>query len=280
MARFDLHMHSIYSDGFLTPGQLAAECEKYGLAGAALTDHDCLDGWEEFNRAGRLITISGVEITSCYLGKEIHILGYGVDTHNPALKAVLTKIINARQERAREILRRLQKAGVELSWEEVTKHAGRRFVGRVHIYRALKEKKIIGEDSEKAAFRYFLCPGGVAYVPHREFPALEIISLVKQAGGRPVWAHPGRVDNNRALLEGLVAGGLEGMEVFYPTHTPPVVAELTMLAEKYDLFMTGGSDYHGWPKEKISRPGAAAVEEKYIKELLADYAVGYKAVRK
>lgn len=277
MDLFDLHTHSVYSDGFLTPGELAAKCEKYGLTGAALTDHDSVDGWEEFSRrAAKLITIPGVEITSSYQGIEIHILGYGVDPHNPLLKAMLAKIVETRQERAREILRRLKKAGVELNWEEVTSYAGRRFVGRVHIYRAMKEKGIIGEDPEKAAFRYFLSPGGVAYVPHQEFPTLDIISLVKQAGGRPVWAHPGRVDNNRALLENLVAGGLEGMEVFYPTHAPPVVAELTMLAKKYGLFMTGGSDYHGWPNENPPRPGAAAVEEKYIKELLEDYAVGYK----
>ncbi len=276
MDLFDLHLHSVYSDGFLTPEELAAKCEEYGLAGAALTDHDSIDGWEEFSRAGNLITIPGVEIISCHQGNEIHILGYGVDPEHPLLKATLTKIVESRQERARKILRCLQKAGVELTWEEIVPYAGRRFVGRVHIYRAMKEKGIIGEDPEKAAFRYFLSPGGVAYVPHREFPTLEIISLVRQAGGCPVWAHPGRVDNNRALLEDLVDRGLEGIEVFYPAHPPPVVAELTMLAEKYGLIMTGGSDYHGWPNENPPRPGAAAVEEKYIKELLADYAVGYK----
>jgi predicted metal-dependent phosphoesterase TrpH len=282
MSRFDLHTHSRHSDGRLTPEELVAKCKKAGLAGAALTDHDSVDGLEAFLATGGIIAIPGVELTSQYRGTELHILGYGINWRHPALQKTLARVISARNERAQEMVKRLQKAGVALDWEEVAKGSGA-FVGRVHIYRALKRKGVIGEDPEKAAFDYYLGPEGLAYVPHREFPTLEMIDLVKRAGGHPVLAHPGRlhlgaVNPRWAHLEmagelpGLVgelcAAGLEGIEVFYPVHTPAMVAAFSALAREYKLFMTGGSDYHGWEKEP--GPGTATVERQYIEELLAD----------
>lgn len=267
MGRFDLHTHSRHSDGRLTPEELGEKCKKAGLAGAALTDHDSVDGLETFLATEGLITIPGVELTSQHRGRELHILGYGIDWRHPALRKALARVIASRNERAREMVEWLQKAGIALDWEEVTKDSGT-FVGRVHIYRALKRKGIIGEDPEKAAFNHYLGPGGLAYVPHREFPALEMIALVKEAGGHPVLAHPGRVDGFQELVGELCAAGLEGLEVFYPAHTPEMVAGLSDLARKYQLFMTGGSDYHGWENE--TGPGTATVEREYIEELLAD----------
>lgn len=279
---FDLHTHSRHSDGCLTPEELGEKCKEAGLAGAALTDHDSVDGLEAFLAADGLITISGVELTSQYKGRELHILGYCIDWRHPALRRVLAKLVTSRNERAREIVERLQKAGIALAWEEVAKGGGT-FVGRVHIYRALRRKGIIGEDPERAAFNYYLGPEGLAYVPHREFPTLEMIDLVKQAGGHPVLAHPGRmppprihpervhpkwVDGFQGLVGELCAAGLEGIEVFYPAHTPAMVAALSDLAREYKLFMTGGSDYHGWENEPV--PGTAAVERRYIEKLLAD----------
>jgi len=267
MNRFDLHMHSRHSDGYLTPEQLGKRCKKQGLAGAALTDHDCVDGLETFQKTSGIITIPGVELTSQYRGRELHILGYCIDWRHPELRKMLAKIVASRDERAREILQRLRKAGIDLAWEDVTGYSGG-FVGRVHIYRALKRKGIIGEDPEKAGFNHYLGAEGLAYVPHREFPTLEIIHLVKQAGGRPVLAHPGRLTDYHSLLGELTAGGLEGIEVFYPAHTPAMIAALSALANEYRLFMTGGSDYHGWENEP--GPGIATVEEKYIEKLLAN----------
>ncbi|NLW09230.1 MAG: PHP domain-containing protein [Firmicutes bacterium] len=267
MGRFDLHMHSLHSDGRLPPEELGEKCKQAGLAGAALTDHDSVDGLETFLATEGIIAIPGVELTSQYQGRELHILGYCIDWRHPALRRALAQVVTARNERAREIVERLQKAGIPLEWEEVAKGGGG-FVGRVHIYRAMKIKRIIGEDPEKAAFNHYLGPGGLAYVPHREFPTLEMIDLVKQAGGHPVLAHPGRLDEFHGLIGELCAAGLEGIEVFYPAHTPEMVAVLSTLARKYDLFMTGGSDYHGWENE--TSPGIATVERRYIEELLAD----------
>lgn len=278
MSRFDLHTHSRHSDGRLSPEKLAERCKKAGLAGAALTDHDSVGGLEAFLATGGIITIPGVELTSQYRGTELHILGYGIDWRHPGLRRVLARVIAARNERAQEMVERLQKAGVALDWGEVAKGSGA-FVGRVHIYRALKRKGVIGEDPEKAAFDYYLGPEGLAYVPHREFPTLEMIDLVKQAGGHPVLAHPGRlhleqvhperVNGLQELVGELCAAGLEGIEVFYPVHTPAMVAAFSALAREYRLFMTGGSDYHGWENEP--GPGTAAVERRYIEELLADF---------
>ncbi|NLY88573.1 MAG: PHP domain-containing protein [Firmicutes bacterium] len=277
MGCFDLHIHSRHSDGRFTPEELGEKCKKAGLAGAALTDHDSVDGLEAFLANDGIITIPGVELTSQYRGRELHILGYCIDWRHPALRRALAQVVAARNERAREIVERLQKAGIALEWEEVAKGNGG-FVGRVHIYRALIRKGIIGEDPEKAGFNHYLGPEGLAYVPHREFPTLEMIDLVKQVGGHPVLAHPGRIHPERVhpkqldelhdLVEELCAAGLEGIEVFYPVHTQETVAALSALARKYKLFMTGGSDYHGWENEP--GPGAATVERRYIEELLTD----------
>lgn len=268
---FDLHIHSNYSDGLYPPSVLVELGKEQGLTGLALTDHDTLNGLEEFRAAGEemgIITIPGVEMATQYQGEELHILGYQVDYNHEGLRSRLEKVIETRIERAKEILKKLQRAGVDLCWddlEKVCQDTRGRYIGRPHIYQALKRKGIIGEDPERAGFQYFLGPEGVAYVPHQELPTIEALDLISKAGGLPVLAHPGRLEDLR-MLKALKGNGLVGIEVFHPTHSPEVRVELLRIANQLEFLPTGGSDFHG--TAGTAQMGAATVERRFIEVLL------------
>ncbi|NLW59352.1 MAG: PHP domain-containing protein [Firmicutes bacterium] len=257
----DLHTHTVYSDGLSTPEELVKRAKAKGLTGIALTDHDTVDGIPAFLAAGRdhgLVCIPGVELSTELEAVEFHILGYQVDHTHAGLRKRLKQVLAARRDRARRMLTLLARYGLELSWEEIVGTKPNAFVGRVQIYRALKAKKLIGPDEDRKAFNYLLGPEGVAYVPHRELSTLEAITLIRDAGGWPVLAHPGRMGEDR-LLPTLVEHGLAGLEVYYPEHSPAVTAKYLALARDYGLFATGGSDYHGVPAERDL--GAGRIEE-------------------
>jgi predicted metal-dependent phosphoesterase TrpH len=243
----DLHVHSIASDGSLTPTQLLEEALLVGLDGIALTDHDTVDGIEEAIEAGEqrgFPVIPGIELTTDYLGQEVHVLGYGIDPNMPRLRTKLGRIIDSRVERAHGMVKRLQRAGINLSWEEVHSQAPGKFIGRPHIYAALKAGGWIGDDSLRDAFRYYLGVNGIAYLPHREIEAPEAVGLIRAAGGLPVLAHPGRMETLK-IIESLVQFGLGGIEVYYPSHSESETNKFLRLAERFGLIATGGSDYHG-----------------------------------
>jgi len=271
---FDLHNHSYFSDGIHSPSTLVKLAKERGLDGLALTDHDTLSDVEEFIEAGRkaeVIAFPGVELTTQHHGVELHILGYGLDYRDQALCRRLYKVIESRIHRAKEIVHRLQRSGIDLAWEDVEnvcQNTHGKYVGRPHIYRALKAKGIIGPDPERLGFRYYLGAHGLAYVPHHELPTLEGLDLIRTAHGLPVLAHPGRLDSYN-LVRTLKENGLAGIEVFYPTHSLEVTRELLQIAEEYKLFPTGGSDYHG--ELDAVQMGTATVERRFIKPLLQRY---------
>ncbi|NLY90375.1 MAG: PHP domain-containing protein [Firmicutes bacterium] len=248
----DLHTHTIYSDGLVTPEELVKRAKEKGLTGIALTDHDTVDGLPSFLTAGREIGLScipGVELSTELEGVEFHILGYQINFEQAELRHRLEQVIAARRERARGMLALLAKHGLPLSWEEVTQGTPNAFVGRIQIYRALKKKKLIGPDPDRKAFHYYLGSQGVAYLPHRELSTLEAIALIRAAGGWPVLAHPGRLGEDR-FIPFLVDHGLAGLEVYYPEHTRDQTRKYLALAQELGLFVTGGSDYHGVPEER------------------------------
>lgn len=262
----DLHTHTIYSDGLVTPEELIKRAKKKGLTGIALTDHDTVDGLPSFLAAGRkygLPCIPGVELSTELEGVEFHILGYQLNFEHGELCRRLQQVIAARRERARGMLTLLAQHGLLLSWEEVVQGTPNAFVGRFQIYRALKAKKLIGPDPERKAFHYYLGPQGVAYLPHRELSTLEAIALIRAAGGWPVLAHPGRLGEDRCIPI-LADHGLAGLEVFYPEHTPAMTRKYLALAQELGLFVTGGSDYHGVPEERELGDGQIDEEKAYL----------------
>ena len=244
---YDLHIHSIYSDGTLKPAELIQKAVSRGLTGIALTDHDTVAGIAEANleavRYG-LEFIPGVELTTDYGEVEVHILGYDYDLTAPKLLQKLELIVESRNERAKTILKKLNKHRIPLSWEKVKAKTTSKFVGRAHIFRAMEAAGFVNQEHRQELFEYYLGKHGLAYEPHREIGTFEAVGLINDSGGTPVLAHPGRMDNEKLICQ-LLEVGLKGLEVFYPTHTPDLVTRYLAIADRYHLFITGGTDYHG-----------------------------------
>lgn len=244
---YDLHTHSIYSDGSLKPEELIRKAVKSGLDGIALTDHDTVAGLAEAVTEAEkhhYTFLPGIELTTDFGVFEAHILGYNFNYTNPKLLQKLDAVLESRNERARLIVKKLNKAGIPLSWEKVTAETKSRFIGRAHIYRALQSSGVIPETTGREAFDYYLGKNGLAYVPHQEIETTEAINLIIETGGIPVLAHPGRMADEPIIVK-LVKSGLQGIEAYYPTHTPAQTETYLRLARKYQLIITGGSDYHG-----------------------------------
>ncbi|MBN1937555.1 MAG: PHP domain-containing protein [Anaerolineae bacterium] len=246
--RVDLHLHSTASDGQFTPTELVHMSLKKGLVVIALTDHDTTEGVQEATQAAAkaesetaLVVIPGVEISTDVPGQyEIHILGYYIDLEDAVLQQRLATMRESRLSRARAIWERLDKLGHLVSWERVLVLAGDGSVGRPHIAQVLVEAGYA--KSIQDAFQKYIGRAGQAYVPRPKLRPQEAIELIRDAGGVPVLAHPSHVIEH---LPELVRAGLMGLEVYYNGYPDIEVQFLKRLAEKHDLIVTGGSDFHG-----------------------------------
>lgn len=247
----DLHTHTCFSDGTLAPDKLVQAAGKAGLSALAVADHDSVAGLEQAEDAGRkygIEVIPGIEFSAEYEGKEIHILGYFLDYRHPGLLGQLEVMKQNRIRRVFRILEKLKEAGVELDAESVFRISSGGTVGRLHIARALvKEGKV---RSTGEAFQRYIADHGPAFVLGFRFSPAEAISLIKQARGVPVLAHPYVIRDDGVINE-VIRLGIMGIEVFYPEHTQSVTNYFAGLARKHNLVATGGSDYHGAGKPGV-----------------------------
>jgi len=246
----DLHVHSTFSDGTMTPEELIDEAEALSISALALTDHDSTNGVERFVAAaeGRNVqAISGVEISAEFKPGTLHMLGYFVDHTDKSLNDHLEWIRTGRETRNKEILHRLVELGFHLTWKEVASYAGEDVIGRPHFARALIEHGYVKDTQE--AFDRYLARGKPGYAERRRLAPEDCIELIRQAGGLPVLAHAFTLGLKklelRKLLNFLRDVGLEGLEVYYSEHTPEMQRTYAKLARDYGLVPTGGTDYHG-----------------------------------
>lgn len=246
----DLHTHSFFSDGTLSPEELIAEAQKAGLTAIALTDHDTTAGLVRFMRAAEAVgfhAVPGVEISAEFPAGTLHLLGYFVRFDDSSLEESLSWIRDGRQKRNREILRKLNDMGISLTWDEVAQYAGTELVGRLHFARALVAKGIVQNKDE--AFDRFLGKGKPAYAERPRFTPERSVALIRAAGGVAVLAHPFTLGLDlpalREFVRQLTACGLAGLEVYYPEHSPRLQEEYLRLAREFDLVPTGGTDFHG-----------------------------------
>lgn len=253
----DLHAHSTASDGDLSPSELVRLALQKGLVALALTDHDTAEGNNEAileaERLG-LNFVPGVEISVDRPPNSLHILGYWIDPENPVLKSTLETVRGFRDKRNPMIIEKLQGLGIDIDYVEVCGAAGGDVVGRPHFAKVLVEKGVVKSSAE--AFQKYLGKGGLAYVDKKRMTPFEGIRLIHQAGGMPALAHPNQYDfDEPSGLEEMVAElksyGLAGIEAYYSTHSEQQTAQYKHLAEKYDLAITGGSDFHGAAKPMI-----------------------------
>ncbi|HLF25392.1 MAG TPA: PHP domain-containing protein [Anaerolineae bacterium] len=247
MPKIDLHMHSTTSDGLLSPTELVRAAQALSLTTIALTDHDTTDGIVEAQTTGRefgVEVIAGAEINSEGEYGDIHFLAYYLDPTYAPLQDKLLAIRDARVGRAQGMLKKLAEMGMPVAWERVLEIAGdAASLARPHIARALLEAGHVASTQE--AFDKYISNAGPAYVGRYRLTAKETIDLIHAAGGLIVLAHPPRA-GTVALIPMLHGLGLDGIEVYYPEHTPEEMARLEHIAAERDLLMTGGSDFHGW----------------------------------
>lgn len=240
----DLHTHSTASDGTLPPESVVAAAHAAGVEALALTDHDTLAGVARAVEAGRSLgvrVVPGVELSAHDGDSEIHILALHV-TRLGLIEKRLEKFREERHFRAARIVERLRALGMDVTVEMVLQEAGDAAVGRPHIARAMIRAGAARDFRE--AFDRYLGSGRPAFVAKPRLEVSEAISIVHEAGGLAIWAHPGG-DGRRARLEPYVEMGMDGVEIRHPSHLLEDMNRLAALSEFFKLVPSGGSDWHG-----------------------------------
>ena len=241
----DLHAHTLASDGVLTPTELVEAAHRARLAALAVTDHDTVAALPEAAAAARplgLRIVPGVEISAAQDGSSIHVLGYLFDADAPGWRDTLERFRDGRAERARAMVERLGEIGAPVELERVLQIAGDAPVGRPHIAEALLEAGHV--DSFQGAFQKFIGVDRPGYVARPMPSPADAIHLIHSAGGVASLAHPGSTRRDD-LISGMVAAGLDAIEVWHPRHDKRTRERYQALADEHDLVPTGGSDYHG-----------------------------------
>ncbi|MCR4802697.1 MAG: PHP domain-containing protein [Lachnospiraceae bacterium] len=258
MKYIDLHVHSTVSDGTFTPTELVHLAKKNNVAAFALTDHDTASGVFEAQQAAKgtgVEVISGVEVSAGYKDSDIHILGLMIDPEYEPFKARLEKARQERDDRNAKMAENLANAGLDIDIDRLTAAfpAGT-VLTRAHFGRFLMDTHQVSSIND--AFDKYLNSKSPYYVSRKYISPEDTITLIKNAGGIPVLAHPliYRLPEQEldALISRLKDAGLEGLEVFYSNNTGFDEGIARRYANKYNLVMTGGSDFHGTNKPQIA----------------------------
>lgn len=256
MPLIDLHSHSHHSDGSLSPSALVARARERGVSMLALTDHDSVQGVPEAQAAAagtELAVVPGLELSTLWRKQNVHVVGLNVDIRNPALTVALAVQAGARGRRALQIAERLD-ARLRIETADEGSYAGALAlaghpdtISRSHFARWLLDTKRI--TSLQQAFDRYLGQGKAADVPIPWMDMPTAISLIREAGGHAVLAHPGRYAMSRTRLRELIAefkvSGGEALEVATATEKPDIVRYLGELCRQHGLAASQGSDYHG-----------------------------------
>ena len=252
----DLHTHSTYSDGTYTPAQLICAAQALGLSAITLSDHNTVAGLPAFLEAAantEIEAVPGVEFSTEYEGTELHILGlYIRPCHYDEVNRLLRQFIDRKEKSNRELVQRLNGAGIPISYEAIRQKASGS-INRARIAAEMVEKGCC--ESVKQAFSDWLSPQKGYYIPPQRPDAYETIAFIKSIGGVAVLAHPFLSLDEQSLRQFLpraVEAGLDAMEVFYSAYDPQTTALAQSIAAEFDLLPSGGSDFHGENKPDIS----------------------------
>lgn len=245
--RADLHLHTTCSDGAETPTEVVHRAVAGSLDLVSITDHDSAQGVAEARAAAAgtpVEVISGTELSSSLDGRELHILGYGLDPEAPGIQAHAERAWSRRRARMQAMLDRLnEQLGTDMTLEEVWEAAPANdpMIGRPHLARVLVDRGVVRDVP--AAFDHYIADHHPAYVPTELGEPADAIAVIREAGGVAVWAHP-PTDLLEELLDRLVDDGLQGLEAYRPGWSRRRSRRVEAEAGRFDLVLTGGSDWH------------------------------------
>jgi len=271
---FDMHTHTLHSDGTTTVEQNVRDAVAFGLEGLAVTDHDTTSPFDEAHAAADgtgLEIVPGVEFSAELDGSSVHVLGFWVAADDADLQTEMDRLRNERFRRAEQIVEKFNGLGIAVTFERVRELAGEAPIGRPHIARAVLETGEVADMQE--VFDRYLADGGTAYVPKYAVDPVRAVELLTGAGGVAVVAHPGLFGSRQQdepglpsmTVEAMVAAGMAGIEADHPDHSDANRTHYRDLARAHGLVVTAGSDYHGEAKE--NRLGSATTDRRTVEQL-------------
>ncbi|MBW3620598.1 MAG: PHP domain-containing protein [Actinobacteria bacterium] len=271
MPGYDLHTHTLLSDGTTTPEQNVQAAVELGLEGLGVTDHDTTAPFERALAAAEgtgLEIVPGTEFSAELDESSVHVLGYWVDPADGPLQTEMDRLRNERSRRAEQIVARFNDLGIAITFARVQELAGAAPIGRPHIARAVIETGAASEPTE--VFDRWLQDGGPANVPKYAVDPVRAVELIRGAGGVAVVAHPGLYGRGGAglaaeVIEAMAAAGMAGIEADHPDHGDEDRARYRDLARALGLVVTSGSDFHG--EAKALRLGEATTSRDRLEEL-------------
>lgn len=272
MGQIDLHVHSTKSDGTYTPTELVNYAVEKGLTAFALTDHDTVDGIEEALDSAKdkaITIIPGIEYSTEYLNRDVHIVGLFIDYKTPAFLEYLARFQQSRTDRNYKLCANLQGANIDITYEALLEMFPAAVITRAHYAKYLLTKGYV--KSMKEAFDRYLGDHTPYFVQREKITPQEVIEVTLKAGGVPILAHPTLYKLGKEQLDILVSTlveyGLKGIECIYSTYTPQEERQIKALAAKYNLLPSGGSDFHGTNKPGLDLGvgyGRLYVPEEYM----------------
>jgi predicted metal-dependent phosphoesterase TrpH len=263
----DLHIHSTYSDGLLSPAEIIQIASKRGLKAISITDHDTVAATSSAGELGQKVgleVVPGIEIGVAYEDCEVHLLGYFIDSDNNSLKEYANLLLASREDRAREIVKVLQKRGINISYELVQQKADGAPIGRPHVAQVLVEEGYVFSSYE--AFEKYLGDKKCCDIPKLNIGLERAVEIIKESHGLVFLAHPATIECCRDVIDQLVSFGLDGIETIHPKHGYEKRKHFSALAQQNNLLESGGSDCHGGRDGNIML-GTLPVPLEFLKEM-------------
>ena len=242
----DLHTHTTCSDGLLSPMELVEKAIGKGLKALAITDHDTMEAHRILATSAvpaGLFIVPGIELSCVENGREVHVLAYFLDSENSDIRKHEAFARTDRMRRAQEMVGQLRKAGVSITMNEVEEQAKGAPITRPHVAAVMVQKGFVANMS--TAFEKWLERGRIGYAERTKFSIRDAVTLVRSAGGVSIVAHPGRTYQDPRLFLALLSLGIDGIEVYHPSHWNVTREYYRMLTVQHHLVLSGGSDYHG-----------------------------------
>lgn len=261
----DLHLHSDCSDGITSPADLLQLIETMGLKAFSLTDHDSVAGHKVMHGASKAEFIPGIELTSTYEGREVHILGYFINSDYPELLETIGKISVKRRERLESIVAALNRSeNFHIDIGELAESIGKSSYNRLNLARFILKKGHAQSIDE--CFNRFLGESSDTYEAVNFFTPDKAIALLHRSGGKAFLAHPFHADVTPFIPQ-LVEQGLDGIEAYHPSLSPEETKHCLQTATKYGLGVCGGSDYHGNENSK-RKIRASGLDDEMLQKFL------------